>query len=177
MRSESSKQNKKVYEAIRHESRYRTDPEYHKRHVEYSRAYQARRRKNDPVFAEKHRLRHKEYMTKKLADPEYRKKVNARRREILGWTPKEHAIEKYLVEQIQARGGFCPKFIDASRKGAPDRIVVTPGNPVHFVELKRPKFGQVEPHQQRYHDKLRACGQKVWVLRSVEEVDDFLLIL
>ena len=90
---------------------------------------------------------------------------------------KEAVVEKYLCDAIEARGGFCPKFIDSIRRGAPDRLVIVPGNPVYFVELKRPQFGHVAPWQKRYHEQLRSCGQKVWVLRSVEEVDAFLLIL
>ena len=92
-------------------------------------------------------------------------------------TPKEIAVENYLCAAIDERGGFCPKFIDKGRRGAPDRLVILPGHPTYFVELKRPKLGRLAPWQERYHEQLRACGQKVWVLSSTEEVDDFLLSL
>lgn len=103
--------------------------------------------------------------------------LKAYRLKIKGFTVKEVAIEKYLIERIESLGGFCPKFIDASRRGAPDRLVILLGHPTYFVELKRPTLGRVAPWQKRYHERLRACGQKVWVLNSIEEVDDFLLTL
>jgi hypothetical protein len=91
--------------------------------------------------------------------------------------PKERVVERYLVDAIEKLGGFCPKFRDLSRSGAPDRLVIIPNNPVLFVELKRPQRGCIAPHQTRYHERLRDCGQKVWVLNSIESVDDFLLLL
>lgn len=113
-----------------------------------------------------------------MTDPAQREKINARQRvrnsALRGWTVREYVIEKYLCDAIEQRGGFCPKFIDGSRRGAPDRLVIVPGNPVYFVELKRPALGRVAPWQKRYHDQLRACDQKVWILRSLEEVDFFL---
>jgi hypothetical protein len=90
---------------------------------------------------------------------------------------KEITVEKYLVDKIEALGGFCPKFIDAGRRGAPDRLVILLGHPTFFVELKRPVVGRVAPWQKRYHERLKACGQKVWVLSCIEEVDDFLITL
>lgn len=90
---------------------------------------------------------------------------------------KESTVEKRLLELAIERGGFCPKFIDANRRGAPDRLVILPGHVVYFVELKRPRLGFVSAPQRRYHEQLRACGQKVFVLSSLEEVDDFFLTL
>lgn len=110
-----------------------------------------------------------------------RESLLARRRSaglaLRGYTVKEIVIEKYLCAAIETRGGFCPKFVDASGRGAPDRLVILPGHPVYFIELKRPNFGRLAPWQKRYHERLRACGQKVWILRSIEEVDGFLLTL
>jgi hypothetical protein len=107
----------------------------------------------------------------------YDAKRNAKTAVLAKLTPKEYVIEKYLVDAIKERGGFCPKFNDVGRRGAPDRLVIVPNNPVHFVELKRPVGGYVAPWQKRYHEQLRVCGQKVWVLNSIEQVDDFLLTL
>jgi hypothetical protein len=86
----------------------------------------------------------------------------------------EKVAEQHLREQIEARGGMCPKFVDPSRRGAPDRMVLLPGKSVHFVEMKRAKLGKIKPHQQRYHDDLRALGYRVWVLWSKEDVDKFI---
>jgi hypothetical protein len=85
----------------------------------------------------------------------------------------EIVAEQYLRERVEALGGMCPKFVDPSRRGAPDRMVLLPGHPVYFVEMKRYKVGKVRSWQERYHADLRACGHKVWVLWSKEEVDEF----
>jgi hypothetical protein len=86
----------------------------------------------------------------------------------------EIVAEKYLHDAIASRGGLCPKFIDPARRGAPDRMVLLPGGRIHFVEMKRSKFGKVAPHQERYHADLRRLGFSVHVLWSVEDVDAFL---
>jgi hypothetical protein len=86
----------------------------------------------------------------------------------------EADIERYLREQIEARGGLCVKFKDPARRGAPDRIVMLPGLPVHFVETKCTKFGRVASHQARYHRDLNRLGHEVYLLWSKEDVDRFL---
>lgn len=129
--------------------------------------------RNTPAGRTSENASHRKY-AKSTRGREVQKASDTKRRHGL---PTERVVEKYLVDAINARGGFCPKFRDLSRVGAPDRLVITPGNPIHFVELKRPKRGCVAPHQTRYHERLRACGQKVWVLSSIEDVDKFLLTL
>jgi hypothetical protein len=86
---------------------------------------------------------------------------------------KESTVEEHLRLRTEAAGGMCPKFVDPNRKGAPDRLVVLPGHPTYFVELKRPRKSHTEEWQIRYHEALRKCGQRVWLLKSVEEVDAF----
>jgi hypothetical protein len=86
----------------------------------------------------------------------------------------EIVAEQHLHDSVAALGGMCPKFIDPSRRGAPDRMVLLPGMPVYFVEMKRAKLGKVAPHQERYHASLRALGHRVWVLWSNEDVDSFI---
>lgn len=146
--------------------------EYRSQHREARNAYQK-------AYAAKTRIKQVDYQKAYRArNPEkykaYQKAYNLR---IRGFTTKEITIEKYLVGKIDALGGFCPKFVDASQRGAPDRLVILPGHPTYYIELKRPQLGRLAPWQKRYHDKLRACGQKVWVLSSIKEVDDFLLVL
>lgn len=96
-----------------------------------------------------------------------------RRQDIRNGAVLERVVESHLTAGVIARGGFCPKFKDLGQAGAPDRIVVLPGHPVYFVELKRPKGGWLEPHQKRYHLELTSRGQRVWVLYTVEAVDAF----
>lgn len=106
-------------------------------------------------------------------DPAYRAKVKAAHKMRRVATAPEIVAEHYLRERTEALGGMCPKFVDPSRRGAPDRMVILPGYPIHFVEMKRYKLGVVRPWQERYHADLRRCGHKVWVLRSKEDVDAF----
>jgi hypothetical protein len=85
----------------------------------------------------------------------------------------ESEVEDYLVDCVEDRGGMCIKFKDPGRRGAPDRVACMPGHPTYFIELKRPKKGILADHQVRYHNDLRAAGQRVWVLWTKEAVDGF----
>jgi hypothetical protein len=87
----------------------------------------------------------------------------------------EAVAEAYLRQRVEERGGMCPKFVDPSRRGAPDRMVLLPGRPVYFVEMKRQKVGRLMSWQERYHEDLRRLGHKVSVLWSKEDVDAFFL--
>lgn len=87
---------------------------------------------------------------------------------------REIRIEGYLVECIEALGGECRKWTDPGRRGAPDRICFLPGGVIVFVETKA-KRGKLRTNQKRYHAMLRRLRQRVVVLYSIEQVDDFLL--
>jgi hypothetical protein len=89
-------------------------------------------------------------------------------------SPLEQAVENYLISRVTALDGLCIKFIDPGQRGAPDRLVVLKEQPTFYVELKRPRLGKLSGHQERYHQRLRALGQKVWVLWSKEDVDAFI---
>jgi hypothetical protein len=90
-------------------------------------------------------------------------------------TPLEIVVEDYLIERVDALGGLCVKFITPGKRGAPDRLVILPGYPTLYVELKRPRLGKLSESQKRYHTRLRDLGQRVWTLWSKEEVDAFIL--
>ena len=99
----------------------------------------------------------------------------------------ERDIENYLVERVKALGGEVRKVKWIGRVGAPDRVVMLPGYferkgfaqdrvvPAHsvWVELKRPG-AKAKPHQLREHDRMRAMGQRVVVIDSIEGVDELL---
>ena len=87
---------------------------------------------------------------------------------------RERAVEQYLRRQVEARGGRCVKFDPSSTRGWPDRIVLLPHGHLIWVELKRPRGGVVSPAQRVAHEELRRLGQNVVVLKSKEEVDEFL---
>lgn len=87
---------------------------------------------------------------------------------------RESIVESYLKSRVEANDGLCLKFKDPSQNGAPDRLVVFHGIPTLYVELKRPIGGVLSVAQGRYHAKLRARGQRVYLLRSPVEVDAFM---
>lgn len=85
---------------------------------------------------------------------------------------KEKQIEQHLVKQVKAQGGLCYKFTSPARRGVPDRIVIWPGNQVHFVELKAPGK-KLTPLQTHECDILITQGCNVCILSTVESVDQF----
>ncbi len=95
---------------------------------------------------------------------------------------RESDIEKHLVKRVKELGGEVRKVQWVGRNGAPDRLVMLPGyddwDPTRgastiWVELKAP--GQKpRPNQLREHERMRAMGQRVEVIDSIEGVDDLL---
>lgn len=93
---------------------------------------------------------------------------------------RERDIEAHLVKRVKELGGEVRKVQWIGRNGAPDRLVMLPerfdADPYDhtiWVELKAP--GQkAKPHQQREHERMRAMGQRVVVIDSIEGVDDLL---
>ncbi|WP_438449372.1 VRR-NUC domain-containing protein [Gorillibacterium sp. sgz5001074] len=81
---------------------------------------------------------------------------------------RERDIENTLVKAVKAAGGLCWKFVSPGMSGVPDRIVLMPGMPACFVELKAPG-GKPTPLQLKRHDELQARGFQVDIVRSKEE--------
>lgn len=79
----------------------------------------------------------------------------------------EQKVEDALRLAVQARGGLCEK-IAPIRAGVPDRMVIYGGR-VHLVELKAPA-GDLRPAQYVFIERARSRGIQVQVLRSVQEV-------
>lgn len=87
-----------------------------------------------------------------------------------GRIEKEASVEDYLVEQVEARGGFCPKTVWLGRRGCPDREVVWPWGEIDKVETKRPKGGRYEPGQEQAHKQLAKLGVPVYLLNTKAKV-------
>lgn len=85
----------------------------------------------------------------------------------------EKDIEKRLVDGISKWGGKVYKFISPGNAGVPDRIVILPGENVFFVELKDDR-GELSKLQKAQIRKLRSLGVKVFILRGMIEVENFL---
>lgn len=86
----------------------------------------------------------------------------------------EKAIERYLVEEVERRGGLCLKYDNPHSIGYPDRIVILPGYPIVWVEVKS-KGKKPRPIQEKRHAQLRNLGQRVFVIDSREGVQDVLI--
>jgi len=86
--------------------------------------------------------------------------------------PRERDIEWLLREGVHARGGMALKFTSSIR-GVPDRIIVMPWGRVVFVELKT-RQGRLSYPQEKCIEALRALNAQVAVLRSVDDVMQFL---
>lgn len=95
---------------------------------------------------------------------------------------RERDIERHLVQRVKALGGEVRKVKWIGRRGAPDRLVMLPHGDrsgscssikTFFVELKAP--GQkAKAHQRREHVRMRAMGQIVMVIDSIEAVEALL---
>lgn len=98
---------------------------------------------------------------------------------------RESTIEKHLVKRVKELGGEVRKVQWIGRRGAPDRLVMIPiGKRPYdretdqhcgtiWVELKAPGV-KPELHQQREHLRMRAMGQRVVVIDSIEGVEELL---
>lgn len=85
---------------------------------------------------------------------------------------RERDIEKYLVQCVKELGGEVRKVQWIGRRGAPDRMILLPGE-IIWVELKAP--GELASHQQhREHRRMTKLGQQVVVIDSIEAVDALL---
>jgi hypothetical protein len=84
---------------------------------------------------------------------------------------EEKHIERYLCYQVQQAGGVCWKWPAGS--GQPDRIVILPGGKIVFVECKSPR-GVLSALQKHIHKIMQDLGCTVIVVRSKEEVDEFM---
>lgn len=86
---------------------------------------------------------------------------------------REVRIERALREAVAEAGGIAYKFTSPGRPGVPDRIVLLPGRPVQFVEVKRPG-GKATPAQEREHARIAAMGYEVRVVSTLAEVAAFM---
>jgi hypothetical protein len=88
---------------------------------------------------------------------------------------RESMIEAHLVRRVKALGGEVRKVQWVGRRGAPDRLVMLGTVWPHaiWIELKAPGV-KAEAHQLREHARMRAMGQRVEVIESIEGVERLL---
>jgi hypothetical protein len=83
----------------------------------------------------------------------------------------EKEIEQHLVKLVKKFSGRCYKW-QSTITGVPDRIVFL-NQKVHLVELKT-ATGVISPRQVVVFDELGEQGFPVHILRSKEDVEDFI---
>ena len=106
---------------------------------------------------------------------------------------REAQIEAYLAKRVKELGGEVRKVEWVGRRSAPDRLVMLPEPPVGWsrfvdqqractiwVEVKNPETIKTFPAdareraQHREHERMRALGQRVVVVGTIEQVDELL---
>jgi hypothetical protein len=114
---------------------------------------------------------------------------------------REAQIEAHLAKRVKELGGEVRKVQWVGRKNAPDRLVMLPRRSeklaaamAHFhlptewphrsqtiwVELKNPETIKTFPAnaheraQHREHERMRAMGQRVEVIGTIEQVEELL---
>lgn len=83
----------------------------------------------------------------------------------------EKQIEKYLVKKVTQNKGLTFKWL-STVTGVPDRIVFL-HNQVYLVELKTAD-GKLSARQVLVFDELGEAGFPVYILRSYEDIEEFI---
>ena len=92
-------------------------------------------------------------------------------------TQLERDIERALVGMVKSHGGMAMKWVCPGWAGVPDRIVLLPGGKIIFVELKRPKGGEVRKLQEWWHTKLRSLGFTVWGICNRNDINALEIVI
>lgn len=82
-------------------------------------------------------------------------------------------VQGYLKRLVLDEGGDYYHFTSPGRNGVPDLIVLWESGAPHFIETKAPN-GVLSGPQKREHQRLRARGQKVFVLWTKVQVDRYI---
>jgi hypothetical protein len=86
---------------------------------------------------------------------------------------RERDVEAFLVKRVRALGGEVRKAKWIGRNAAPDRRLMLHDRPPMWVELKAP--GKKPTAQQlREHERMRSFGELVFIIDSVQAVEDLL---
>lgn len=82
---------------------------------------------------------------------------------------REREVERKLVRDVKAMGGFCLKLTSPSVDGLPDRLVLLHGGKIGFVELKAPGKKPRVLQVKRMKD-LQDLGFKVFVVDEKSQI-------
>ncbi len=85
---------------------------------------------------------------------------------------RESEIEKILVNEVRRLGGRAYKWVSPGNDGVPDRIVIFPGKPPVFTELKT-DTGKLSALQSVQIKHLADLGQAVYVIFGINGLSQF----
>lgn len=85
---------------------------------------------------------------------------------------RESEIEKILVNEVRRLGGRAYKWVSPGNDGVPDRIVILPGKPPIFTELKT-DTGKLSALQSVQIKRLADLGQAVYVIFGINGLSQF----
>ncbi len=81
----------------------------------------------------------------------------------------ERVLQQKVLKYIQSNNMLGFKTDSTSARGWPDLTIILDGGEVHFLEIKTPP-GKLSEHQKRIHKQLTEKGAKVYVIRTLQEV-------
>lgn len=84
----------------------------------------------------------------------------------------EKEIEKILRDEVRKLGGRSYKWVSPGNDGVPDRIVIFPGRPPVFVELKTER-GHMSALQRLQGRRLQELGQDVRTVYGIDGLSQF----
>lgn len=85
---------------------------------------------------------------------------------------REKEIEKILRDEVRKLGGRAYKWVRPGNDGVPDRIVIFPGRPPVFVELKTDR-GRMTALQRLQGHRLQELGQDVRTVYGIDGLSQF----
>lgn len=85
----------------------------------------------------------------------------------------EKKLEKMLTEKLHSLGVWCEKYTNPFKAGYPDRLCITKGGNVFWVEVKTPGE-KLRKLQLIRKAELKAIGSPVFVVDSEESLEEVL---
>lgn len=85
----------------------------------------------------------------------------------------EKYLEKKLTEGLHSLGVWCEKYTNPFKAGYPDRLCITKGGNVFWVEVKTPGE-KLRKLQEVRKAELKAIGSPVFVVDSEESLEEVL---
>jgi hypothetical protein len=85
----------------------------------------------------------------------------------------EKVIEKRLNAEVKSLGGWSLKLLCQFVTGLPDRLVLLPGGVIFFAEIKSTGKKPTKI-QELVHERLRRLGFTVYVIDSLEQLNQIL---